>query len=153
RAWNELGRQLALELSPYFRRRFAEPDANDLVQITLMVIARKLPEFEPRPGKPFIDWVRAIARIEAQEARRQRRRLARLASGLAEELRSPSTNLSARLDRAERLERIAKALEQLDSPCRRVIENDLVEGDPGEFAEHEGIKPGTVRTRRNRGHQ
>lgn len=153
RAWNELGRRLTVELGPYFRKRFGDADANDLVQITLMIVARKLPEFEVRPGRPFLHWVRSIARIEAQEAYRQQRQQERLAKGLGEHRRSPSTNLGSRLDRARRLALVAEALEQLDSRYRRVIDNDLDEGDPGEFAEDERIKPGTVRTRRNRAHQ
>jgi RNA polymerase sigma factor (sigma-70 family) len=153
RAWNELGRRLIAELGPYFRRKFGEVDGNDLTQSTLLIIARKLPQYEVEPGKPFIHWVRAIARREAQEAFRQQQRRARLAVEMAEIVPTPSTNLNSRLVWAERRELVAEAIGKLDSAHRRVIQHDLDEGDKDEFAEREGIQTGTVRSRRRRAHR
>jgi NAD(P)-dependent dehydrogenase (short-subunit alcohol dehydrogenase family) len=45
---------------------------------------------------------------------------------------------------------VAQELASLDDTDRRVLENDLREGDIGKFAQDEGIERGSVRTRRRR---
>lgn len=152
RAWRELSTRLGTELRPFFRQWFGEADASDLIQNTLMVVHRKLPEFELRPGKPFRHWVGAIARIEANEARRQRGAEQRLAAAarLAAAWRVPSANPSSRLDRARDRARLAHALAKLRTHYRLVIEHDLAEGDDCTFAQRAGIERGSVRTRRRR---
>jgi len=156
-AWDELGPRLGEAIRPCFRRFFDEADTKDLIQITLMIIHRKLPEFEVGTGKSIRRWAQGIARLEAQEELRQGRRRARLVDGLAQVQRTPSTTLGTRLERAEQQaanhQLIREALDQLDTRHRRVIENDLEGGDIDEFAEREGIKRSTVRVRRHRAYK
>lgn len=150
RAWNELGLRLTEELERFFARSFSESDAEDLTQITLMIIHRKLPDFDVDGERPFVHWVRAIARVQMKEAQRQQGRRERREGRVAHVRRTPATNFSSNLNRNERLEMIERELDQLESPYRRVIENDLAEGDVKEFAKAEQIQLGSVRTRRTR---
>lgn len=154
RAWTELALRVAADLRPFFRRWFDEDEVKDLVQTTLMTVHRKLPQFEVRPGEPFLRWVRTIARIEAQEALRQRARARRLAAAaeLAAAPPSPSPKVSW-LDRSRLWGALRASLAKLSSRYRVVIENDLQEGDDVALARRHRIVPGTVRTRRRRAHQ
>lgn len=154
KASDVLARRIYAAIQTCFPSRLGEADAEDLAQRTLMVVFRKLPEFKVRTGQPIRRWARGIARREVQEELRQRHRRARLANGLAQAWRSPSTNISSRLARLE-LEAIERgllyeALDRLPSHYRRVLDNDLQSGDINEFARREGIDRGTVRTRRRR---
>ncbi|MFO7568116.1 MAG: sigma-70 family RNA polymerase sigma factor [Enhygromyxa sp.] len=157
RAWRQLGPRLRKVIRPCFLRFFGEADADDLVQSTLVIIHRKLPEFEVRAGKPIRKWARTIARSQVQDELRRRARRAKLMNSLANAPRPPTTKLSTRLGRAQayvlELERVREALPMLDSRYRRVIENDLEGGDIDEFAAREQIERGTVRTRRRRAYQ
>jgi RNA polymerase sigma-70 factor (ECF subfamily) len=55
--------QLYTPLLYYWARRAGLPtaDANDLVQEVLVVLVKKLPEFEYDPSKSFRGWLRTIA--------------------------------------------------------------------------------------------
>lgn len=150
RARTELGQRLLSELELFFRRLVGETDASDLAQMTMIIVMDKLPQFEMIPGKPFLNWVHAIARTQFQEACRKHHRRKRLAEGLAQIEQTPQTNLSSHLARAEQLGMIDEALDDLDSHYRRAIENELQGGDAGDLAEREQIKRGSARTRRRR---
>lgn len=151
RAWTELGRRLLIDLYRFFRGRVNESEVDDLVQLTIIIVHRKLPEFEVREGEPVLRWVRTIARVQVLEEFRQQGRRQRLkANYAAQVVPTPSTNISSRLDRAANLEAVGQALPKLESPYRRVIENDLRGGDLGRFARREGLKRGSARTRRRR---
>lgn len=149
RASTELGRRLTAELNPLFVR-LGDPDANELTQITLLIIYRRLPELALDPARPFLHWVRAIARMQAKLAHRQRDRARRRLEMLAQIMPPTTPGLSSRFARAELLALVERALVELDSPYRRVLENDLEGGDIDEFARREGIVRATVRTRRRR---
>jgi RNA polymerase sigma factor (sigma-70 family) len=158
RAWTRLASLLAADLRPFFRRCCggSGDDASDLIQSTLMVVHRKLPQFEVRAGEPFRSWVRTIARIEAQAALRQRGRRNRLeaAARIAADKGMPSSpNLGSRLDWARHYVVVEQALGKLGSRYRLVIEHDLAEGNDSTFAQRQGIKRGSVRTRRRRAYQ
>src|SRR5690606_35985417 len=144
--------RLTVAIRRCFGGDFDESDIGDLIQTTLLVIFRKLPEFEFQAGSPITRWAQGIARIEARNERRKRQRRRRV-EGQAAELRRPTTtHLSSWMDRAAKLQLIDEGIEKLDSPLRRVVEHDLEEGDVGEFAERERIKRGSVRARRSRAH-
>jgi len=150
RAWKQLVPRIANLIRPQFRRHFGEADTNDLIQATLLVVFRKLPKFQVEAGRPVTNWVRTIARIQVQDELRKRGRRHRLEDEVAEARQTPSTGLSSRIDRNERLDLINAGIDELDSRSRRVVENDLDEGDLDEFADSEGIKRGSVRARRSR---
>src|SRR5690606_3706943 len=117
--WTKLGRQLTLELYPFFRSRVGEIDADDLLQHTLLVIHRKLPTFEVRAGEPFLNWVWAIARVQVLEAFRQQARQRRLEAGFAKVQQTPATSLDSRLERDASLELVRQELTKLGSHHRR----------------------------------
>ncbi len=151
RARARLLQRVGEELTRLFARSFPDADAQDLSQITLMIIERKLPRFEPDAKRPFMSWVRAIARTQLKEDLRQLKRRMRLVREFAMIPERPQTRLSSRLRRIELLEIIEDELAKLDSRFRRAIEHHLAGGSDAELAEREGIKLTTVRTRRLRG--
>ncbi len=145
-----LGRLLTRELQRFYARSIAKADAEDLGQIALLVVLRKLPQFEVDPRRPFLSWVRGIARLELQEEYRRQKRRARLAGQLAHITRTPPISFGSWVLRAERLELVEQALAELDSPYRRIVEVDLEGGDLDELAAREGVTRGALRTRRRR---
>lgn len=153
RAWNELGPRLIAELGPYFQRWFAEADARDLTQDTLVVVVRKLPEFKVDAKRPFRRWVRSIAHTQIKEAFRQQGRRDRLAHELAEARWTPPTSPTGRYAQTESLALVVEALDEIADRYRRAIEHDLQDGDPHDFARRERIERGSVRTRRRRAYQ
>src|SRR5690606_31734562 len=103
RAWKKLVPRLTVAIRRCFGGDFDESDIGDLIQTTLLVIFRKLPEFEFQAGSPITRWAQGIARIEARNERRKRQRRRRV-EGQAAELRRPTTtHLSSWMDRAAKL--------------------------------------------------
>jgi RNA polymerase sigma factor (sigma-70 family) len=155
RAWKKLAVRLQADLRSMLRSSLDEADAEDIIQNTLMIVVRKLPEFEWRSGKAFRSWVRTIARHQVRELLRQRGRWDRQA-GVARDMaaqRAPSATIHSRLDQARQGELVQEAITKLATPYRVVIENDLNEGQGDTLAEQEAIAPGTVKTRRRRARQ
>lgn len=150
KALDQLFARLIVAIRPCFKRGFPAADIDDLIQSTLMVILRKLPRYEVTADKPIDHWARGIARLEARSELRKRSRRSRIEQTAAKDPTPTTTHLSSRLDRAANLAKIDDALAKLDSPLRRVILNDLEEGNIAEFAEREGIERDSVRARRRR---
>ncbi|MFO7561586.1 MAG: hypothetical protein R6X02_02985 [Enhygromyxa sp.] len=150
RALQALLRRLPVALRPCFGADFDRADIDDLIQTTSLVILQKLHKFEPLPGKPFIRWARGIARLEVHKERGTRRRCQRLKEQASRLPPPPTTSLNSRMDRAANVKLVHAAIGKLNSPLRRVVENDLEEGDVDEFVEREGIKRDSVRVRRSR---
>lgn len=143
-----LARALGRDLRCYFAARCKETDAEDLVQSTLEVIWRKLPEFEPQHPDSFRRWVLAIAAREAKSACNRRRRELELGGDLPGTPAALDRRQSSELLWRERAELVRAELEELDDRHRRALEHELAEGDLRAFAAQEGISPETVRTRR-----
>jgi RNA polymerase sigma factor (sigma-70 family) len=138
-----------------FRSSLDEADAEDVIQNTLVIVDRKLPELEWRSAKEFRSWVRTIARHQARELLRQQGRRDRQA-GAARDMaaqRAPSASFVSQLDRARQEELVHEAITKLATPYRVVIENDLDEGESDDLAKQQGIALGTVKTRRRRARQ
>lgn len=145
RAGERLGEALYRELWPYFRKRFEDRDAEDAVQDTIGVVVRELANFEDRGPGSFRSWVFEIARRRALGRRRKLARDQRPAPDLlvAAPLVDPSDWTLLR----EQGSLVREAMDELDSPLRRVLNHRIDGGDDQEFARAEGIKPGTIRTR------
>lgn len=148
-AWTPLVRRLTRELRPYFAREVGEADARDLVQKTLLVIARKLSSFDMTRGS-FASWAFGVARIELREARRQRRRRWSLHSMVASVAPSPATSPSSRVRWRERRELVDEEIQRLPDLYRRALEHERAGGDMATLAELEGISRAAARSRCHR---
>lgn len=150
-AWDALGRGLSDELDRFFGNCFDRLAVEDLVQATVLVVMRKLDEFEPTGPNGFRNWVLAIAgrqaRAHAHEPRRERARRSKLD---ARPSPTPMSSPTAELLRRERLELIAECLSRLPAAHRRALESELAGDDHRDFADREGISVGGARVRRHR---
>lgn len=155
-AWEALGRGLFAELSRFFANCFDRTTAEELAQTTIVVVVRKLDQFQPIGPNAFRNWVLAIAgrqaRACAHEPRRELARRSKLDSSgnptpmISSSLHSPVDELLRR----ERLELISECLSRLPASYRRALESDLAGDDYREFAVREGISVGGARVRRHR---
>src|SRR5262249_46625398 len=130
-----LRRMVAARLDLALARRV---DASDIVQDTLLVAARRMPEFLRAPHGPFEPWLRRIARDRLHDQLRRHRAAERRALGKEHELPSAAYGDRSTLqvwaqiaDRArtpaesvvrrELWVRFAKALESLSDDDREVL--------------------------------
>jgi RNA polymerase sigma factor (sigma-70 family) len=155
-AWEALGRGLSRELGRFFGNCFDRTTAEELAQTTILVIIRKLDQFEPMGPHAFRNWVLAIAgrqaRAHAHGPRRERARRSQLDAGPSPTpMSSPFVAGPAdELLRREQLELISECLARLPPAHRRALESDLAGDDYREFADREGISVGGARVRRHR---
>jgi len=160
-AWEALGRGLFDELRRFFGNCFDRHAAEELAQTTILVVIRKLDQFEPNGPHAFRNWVLAIAGRQARvHALRPRREWARRSKLDASASPAPSNRfpiytpiLDDPMDevlRRERLELIAECLSHLPDAHRRALESDLAGDDNRDFADREGISVGGARVRRHR---
>ena len=130
------------------RLRLADPsiDAEDVLQDALVIVVRKLGRFESRGAGSFLRWAKGIARLEARKAvERTIRRRHGQAKAAFRTVLSPTTNPSSRVLRAQRLELLAEQARELSPYLQRVLADELVDGDPKQFAVRERIAVSTVR--------
>jgi RNA polymerase sigma-70 factor (ECF subfamily) len=107
------------------RRLVVDPArAEELVQDTLAVAWRKLPELQE--GRRFQPWIFGIARNLARNARRKRGEL--LSDDGVIELASPEGSVLGALQRAERDAVVLEALGTLDGTDAEVVHLRYVEG-------------------------
>jgi RNA polymerase sigma factor (sigma-70 family) len=138
-AWRLLTAQLTPRLRGYFASRYSGLDCKDLVQETLIVIWTKLADFELRSETAFFCWARKIAQFMALAALRQLAREKKLMRALGQVERPPTTRLSTKLHRAERLQMVLREVDKLPESYRRAVENMIDGGDARELAERAGI--------------
>ncbi len=150
-AWEALGRGLSDELSRFFGSCFDRIATEELVQTTVLVVMRKLDDFNPVGPNAFRNWVFAIAarqaRAYAHEPRRERARRTKL---IARPSPTPMPSPGSQLLRRERLELIAKCLPRLPDAQRRALESGLAGHDYRNLAASEGISVCGARVRRHR---
>jgi RNA polymerase sigma factor (sigma-70 family) len=155
-AWEALGRGLFVELRRFFGNCFDRSTAEELTQTTILVVIRKLDQFQPIGPHAFRNWVLAIAgrqaRAHAHKPRRERARRSKLdATASPTPMCSPTADSPVEeLLRRERLELITECLSHLPEAHRRALESDLAGDDYRELADREGISVGGVRVRRHR---
>ena len=139
------------ELDRYLRRYFwpLGDELDDVLQNTLAVLHRKLAQFVPNGPRSFVRWARGMARFEAKEAMRKRRRRGDLqVRAAARTVGSPGTGLSSRILKRQRLALVREQVGSLSPSHRRVLEDELAGGDAEAYAERERLAVATVRTTR-----
>ena len=145
-----LAKGLVDKLEAYFRPRCPRGDARDLLQDTLVEIAKHLDTFVPtRPGA-FEHFVLTVARNKLFAHRRAwaRERLRRVDTLPLCMLADRS--FTARLARRELIVRIEEAMGGLTDVERRAIEALIDEEDWQVLVEQEAVSRGTLRVRRHR---
>ncbi len=131
-----------------FLNRLGLPDADleDVVQEVFLVVHRK-GGYRPGTGSPTT-WLAEIALRTALARRRQNRRNETDPLHTADEVRDLRAGPEARLDAAESLELVRRALATLDLEKRAVFVLFELEGESGEdIAEALGVPRGTVYSR------
>jgi RNA polymerase sigma factor (sigma-70 family) len=143
RAFNSLTRYLQPRLRRFFKHKYRDLDADELVQHTLTVISLRLPDFEMRGEAAFNAWVLDIAR---KSARTVIRKLPRPFTPVVAPAAGPGTVL----ERIEQIEQIRAAADSLPPSLRRVAHNILADGDTRELADEMGLEWSTVRAYKTR---
>jgi RNA polymerase sigma factor (sigma-70 family) len=150
RAWNRLATRLWPRLRGWFKSRVSGCDSDVLVQDTLIVMWKKLPNFEMRSEEAFMSWTFKIARFAALAALRQMEREAKQAQALGRDVRAPSPGLNTRLERAERIALIAREVDKMPDSIRRAVENMLDGGDARDLAERANLEWSSARSLESR---
>ena len=148
-----LERAMAALQSP-LRRYFitfevAPADAADLIQKTLEVVMRRLPNHPPRPS--WKAWVFRVAHNQAIDHYRGQQRQMRLAVNNAERLAlSPGTSPPSKLHELQRRAELDAAIASLTTPDRALIEAILEGVNLSELARRMGVSPEALRARKAR---
>lgn len=146
-------RQLLEELAPVLRRtvnrgwrKCDSCEAEDVVQEALLALHLKRHTWDP--SRPFLPWVRAVARNKLTDALRRRPRQVHLPiDDMADALASDAV---VDTDRADAVQLLAG----LKGRRREIVYSIFVEGASSrEVAERLGMKEGTVRVALHRGLQ
>jgi RNA polymerase sigma factor (sigma-70 family) len=150
RAWTRLSVSLWPRLRAWFTVQFRGCDSEALAQDTLIVIWKKLPDFQIRSEAAFMRWIYKVSRFVALAALRQLEREIKLTEALGQVIRIPSPRLSSRLAQAERIELVLREIEKMPESERQAIENLLDGGDARDLAERAGIEWSSARALQSR---
>lgn len=145
-----LAKGLVDKLEAYFRPRCPRGDVRDLLQDTLVEIAKHLDTFVPTRPRAFEHFVLAVAHNKLLAHRRTwvRERLRRVATAPLQVLADRS--FTARLARRELVDRVMLAFGKLTAAERRAIEAWLDEEDWQVLVEQEAVARATLRVRVHR---
>jgi RNA polymerase sigma factor (sigma-70 family) len=150
-ARKQFGLAVRLELHRFFSKCFGRTDVDDLVHDAFEVIWKKLPTFESQGPGYFTRWLYVIA---ANMARRRScaplREIARQHNLQRQAVVSPVKTPGTHLLKREQRELLERCKQELPDHEQAVIDHTLAGGDDRAFANEEGIKPASVRTRRHR---
>ncbi|MFV8754620.1 RNA polymerase sigma factor [Nannocystaceae bacterium ST9] len=142
-----LVKALYARLRGFFRRYGSPADAEDLVQATLLVLYRRMDDFEPTRSDGFEAMVFATAnRMLATKRRSRARERARRVDSPAPAI-AADTSPSNRLARRELFDRIQTAYAELRSTDRRMLAEWAWSRDWRELIEAEGVARATLRSR------
>lgn len=124
-----------------------DPDLDDAVQETFLVVFRRLPEFEARSS--LRTWIYAIAvRVAATRRRSQRREAARREQAGHRMHGVGAADPEAELSKAEAAELVDRLLDELDATKRTVFVLAELEGvKVPEISQILGVNPRTVYSR------
>jgi RNA polymerase sigma-70 factor (ECF subfamily) len=132
---DRLRRMVAVRMDPRLGTRF---DASDIVQEAFQEASRQLDDYLRQPQLPFYPWLRHIAwqrlvQLQRRHLYAQKRSVTREIGGgrydlpdesmlqLAEQLVGSGTSPSRRMIRAELLEQVERAMEQLKDQDREIL--------------------------------
>ena len=124
-----------------------DPDLDDAVQETFLVVFRRLPDFAARAS--LRTWIYAIAvRVAATRRRSQRREAARREHAGLDMHGTGAADPEAELSKAEAAELVDRLLDELDGPKRTVFVLAELEGvRVPEISRILGVNPRTVHSR------
>jgi RNA polymerase sigma-70 factor (ECF subfamily) len=152
-AYEKLLREILPAVRGIVRRRVFDPQAaEDVVQNVLLSLHRARHTY--RPERPFLPWIRAIARNATVDALRLRgRRGAREVSLEREDVPEPAAPAAA--PREEELDpALARALAAIPAAQREAVELiHLQELSVAEAARRVGISRGALKVRAHRGYR
>lgn len=137
------------ELYRFFAGRVSPCDADDLVQLCVDVVLRKLDEYQSRGHDSFVRWLRVIAANQhlAWQRAPQRERV-RKAKLLAQPSATPLLSPSGWALLCERGGLLDEHKQRLPAHEQRALEHELSGGDDRALAVREGVALPTVRSRR-----
>lgn len=149
RAEKRLFQRLWFELLPFFKKRVDPNEVEDLSQQTLEIIARELKakSFEPRGPTSFRSFTFIIAHYRLLSHRRDMRRRRRSLETPGHWVAAPELNPDEIMLIEQQATLLRAAMAAIRTRFRRALESRLLDEDPQEFADTEGIELGTVRTR------
>jgi DNA-directed RNA polymerase specialized sigma24 family protein len=150
RAWKRMAARLESPLGRWFAARLHGFDNDALVQDTLIILWKKLPDFEMRSEAAFFRWMYRIANHVALAALRQAAQENKRTRALGQMVRAPSTRLSSLLFRAERIEMVLREAGDLPNSYRRAIETMLAGGDARDLARDAEIEWSSARRQMSR---
>jgi RNA polymerase sigma factor (sigma-70 family) len=141
------------QLWVYFRKRFQEQDAADLVQDASVVLLTKLHAFESEHANSFAHYVMRVARLHAMSWRREGARAWGRRVKLGERVVPSTRGPASRVEAKQRQELLTRCMALLPDKYRRALEHEFAGGDNESFARNEGLTLSAARSRRFRGHQ
>lgn len=150
RAWKQLSARLWPRLRAWFAARVSCCDSDLLVQDTLIVMWKKLPEFEMRSEAAFMSWTFKVANFAALATLRQLKREDALTERLGLLVRTPSPRLSSLADRAERIELVLREVDNMPRSERRAVQNMLDGGSARDLAALANIEYSSARSLESR---
>jgi RNA polymerase sigma factor (sigma-70 family) len=148
KARNQLARWLSAKLLRFFRNRFQDQDAADLMQDVLEVILRNVDTFELRGPNSFERYVGRVAGLKARSRQRDESRERRGQAKLEPRVVEPGSSPSSLILEQERRELLIHWIPKLPGIHRRALEHWLAGGDDETFARSENIAVSTARSRR-----
>jgi RNA polymerase sigma-70 factor (ECF subfamily) len=138
-AYRRLLAALTGHLRAYFLRRTGGPDAEDLVQETLIAIHAKRATYDP--ALPFTAWVHGIARYKLIDSWRRQKRAGEVPLDDAPEFFAQDETEAAIARRD-----VAKLLARLPEERRKLVEALKIEGQSvAEIAAATGISESSVK--------
>lgn len=152
RAEQRLFRRIRVELLPFFKRRVNPSDVEDITQDSLAVIVRVLQAkpFVPKHRSSFRSFTFVVAHIHLWVHRTKTQRRHRALPSVDSwwlALNSGADSPDELTLSQQQAELLQVAMAALKTNYRRALESRLRDQDPQEFADAEGIKLGTVRSR------
>ncbi len=147
RAMQELLRALRSELVDELRREVGPIDAEDIAQETLVIIVRKLPEFDPRHDGAVRAWALKIGHRIAVRFKTRGKLPSEGHANLPAVIPAEGLGPLATLELAEQRSLLYRLIGQLTTKYRRTIQQKLAGMEDEEIARREGIRVSSVRVR------
>lgn len=149
KAGDVVGRWLAAEFSRFFANSFSDSSRiDDLLQSSITRVWAELADQDFRDAHELREWCLDVARRTAattgRKARRDRQRVAQLASVQVER----SASLSSMFADAEQRALLERCIERLTTPYREALRDKLNGGTARTFAEAKGVPVSTITSRR-----